>query len=70
MMASQMADAYDTNKRINPNAIWSGGFLPSATEHNIFAVAKKKARTAPDQGTSIDSWNITAAVPSVLSCSE
>ena len=41
LMASQVADAYGTKERINPDAIWNGSFLPSAAERNIFAVAKK-----------------------------
>ena len=41
LMASQVADAYSTKERINPDAIWNGNFLPSAAERNIFAVVKK-----------------------------
>jgi NitT/TauT family transport system substrate-binding protein len=41
LMASQVADAYGTKERINPDAVWNASFLPSAAERNIFAVAKK-----------------------------
>jgi NitT/TauT family transport system substrate-binding protein len=41
LMASQVADAYGTKERINPDVVWNGSFLPSAAERNIFAVAKK-----------------------------
>jgi NitT/TauT family transport system substrate-binding protein len=40
LMASQVADAYTTKSRINPDAIWNGSFLPSAAERDIFAGAK------------------------------
>ena len=40
LMASQVADAFATKGRINPEAIWNGAFLPSAAERNIF-VGKK-----------------------------
>ena len=41
LMASQVADAYATKGRINPDAVWNGSFLPSATERDIFAVKRK-----------------------------
>ena len=41
LMASQVADAFATKERINPDAVWNGTFLPPATERNIFATAKK-----------------------------
>ncbi len=41
LMASQVADAYTTKARINPDAVWNGGFLPPVGERNIFSVAKK-----------------------------
>jgi NitT/TauT family transport system substrate-binding protein len=41
LMASQVADAFATKDRINPNAIWSDGYLPTVAERNIFAAAKK-----------------------------
>ena len=44
LMASQVADAYATKGRINPDAVWNGGFLPSATERDIFAVAQPAAK--------------------------
>jgi len=37
LMASQVADAFQTKGRINPDAVWNGGFLPAAAERNIFA---------------------------------
>lgn len=40
LMASQVADAYATKGRINPDALWNGSFLPTAAERDIFAVAK------------------------------
>ena len=41
LMASQVADAYATKGRINPDVVWNGGLLPSAAERDIFAVKKK-----------------------------
>ena len=41
LMASQVADAYATKGRINPDAVWNGSFLPTAAERDIFAKAKK-----------------------------
>jgi NitT/TauT family transport system substrate-binding protein len=35
LMASQVADAFATKDRINPDRIWNGSFLPSAAERNI-----------------------------------
>ena len=40
LMASQVADAYATKSRINPEAVWNGGFLPSAAERDIFSQPK------------------------------
>jgi NitT/TauT family transport system substrate-binding protein len=40
LMASQVADAYATKGRINPDALWNGSFLPSAAERDIFAGQK------------------------------
>lgn len=40
LMASQVADAYATKGRINPDAVWNASFLPPAAERDIFAVAK------------------------------
>ncbi|WP_374584531.1 ABC transporter substrate-binding protein [Ideonella dechloratans] len=36
LMASQVADAFQTKSRINPDAIWNGSYLPSAAERAIF----------------------------------
>ncbi|GAA0766675.1 ABC transporter substrate-binding protein [Ideonella azotifigens] len=36
LMASQVADAFTTKGRINPDTVWNGSFLPSAAERNIF----------------------------------
>jgi NitT/TauT family transport system substrate-binding protein len=44
LMASQVADAYATKGRINPDAVWNGSFLPAAAERDIFAVAKPAAK--------------------------
>jgi len=41
LMASQVADAYTTKGRINPDAVWNGNFLPAAAERNILGAAKK-----------------------------
>lgn len=41
LMASQVADAFATKERINPDAVWNGGFLPTAAERDIFAVKRK-----------------------------
>ncbi|HWP17827.1 MAG TPA: ABC transporter substrate-binding protein [Burkholderiaceae bacterium] len=41
LMASQVADAYSTKSRIDPDAVWNGSFLPSASDRNIFASARK-----------------------------
>ena len=40
LMASQVADAFNTKTRINPDAIWNGSFLPSAAERDILGSAK------------------------------
>jgi NitT/TauT family transport system substrate-binding protein len=44
LMASQVADAYATKGRINPDAVWNGGFLPTAAERDIFALVKPAAK--------------------------
>lgn len=41
LMASQVADAYTTKSRIDPDVIWNGSFLPSAAERNILGAPKK-----------------------------
>jgi NitT/TauT family transport system substrate-binding protein len=40
LMASQVADAFQTKGRINPDAVWTSAFLPAAAERNIFAGKK------------------------------
>lgn len=35
LMASQVSDVYATKTRVNPEAVWNGGFLPTAAERNI-----------------------------------
>jgi NitT/TauT family transport system substrate-binding protein len=42
LMASQVADAYATKSRINPDAIWNGSFLPAAAERDIFGARAAK----------------------------
>ena len=42
LMASQVSDAFGTKERVKPEAVWNGGFLPSAAERDIFAKAAKK----------------------------
>jgi len=41
LMASQVADAFGTKERINPDAVWNGSLLPPMAERNIFAAARK-----------------------------
>jgi len=41
LMASQVADAFNTKTRVNPDAVWNGGFMPTAAERNIFSAAKQ-----------------------------
>ena len=41
LMASQVADAYATKSRINPDAVWNGNFLPSKAELAILPAARK-----------------------------
>jgi NitT/TauT family transport system substrate-binding protein len=36
LMASQVSDAFATKERVNANAVWNGGFLPSVTDRRIF----------------------------------
>ncbi|MFG6430405.1 ABC transporter substrate-binding protein [Roseateles sp. LYH14W] len=40
LMASQVSDAYATKTRVDANAVWNGGFLPSAAELNILPAKK------------------------------
>ena len=35
LMASQVADSFNTKNRINPDAVWNGSFLPTAKELDI-----------------------------------
>ena len=41
LMASQVADAYATKGRINPDAVWNGSFLPAKADLNILPQARK-----------------------------
>lgn len=41
LMASQVSDAFGTKERVKADAVWNGGFLPSAAERDIFKAAKK-----------------------------
>ena len=41
LMASQVSDAFGTKERVKADAVWNGGYLPSAAERDIFKVAKK-----------------------------
>jgi NitT/TauT family transport system substrate-binding protein len=41
LMASQVADAFATKERVNPDLIWNGNFLPPMADRNIFAGARK-----------------------------
>lgn len=40
LMASQVSDAFGTKDRVKPEAVWNGGFLPTAAERNIFPAAR------------------------------
>ena len=42
LMASQVADAFSTRERINPDRIWNGSFLPTKEQRNVFPPAAKK----------------------------
>jgi NitT/TauT family transport system substrate-binding protein len=41
LMASQVSDAFATKERVKAEAVWSGGYLPSAAERAIFPPVKK-----------------------------
>ena len=41
LMASQVSDAFGTKNRIDPAAVWKDGFLPPASDRDIFKVARK-----------------------------
>jgi len=41
LMASQVSDAFGTKERVKADAVWNGGFLPSAAERDIFKAARK-----------------------------
>jgi NitT/TauT family transport system substrate-binding protein len=41
LMASQVADAYTTKTRINPEAVWTSAYLPPAAELNVLPAARK-----------------------------
>jgi len=40
LMASQVSDAFGTKERVKPEAVWNGGYLPTAAERNIFPAVK------------------------------
>jgi NitT/TauT family transport system substrate-binding protein len=40
LMASQVSDAFQTKTRINPDAVWSGAYLPNAAALNILPAPK------------------------------
>ncbi|PPE71326.1 ABC transporter substrate-binding protein [Caldimonas thermodepolymerans] len=40
LMASQVADAFATKSRIDPDAVWTPAFLPPAAERDIFPAGK------------------------------
>ena len=40
LMASQVSDAFNTKTRVNPDAVWSGAYLPSKAELNILPAVK------------------------------
>ena len=41
LMASQVSDAYATKTRVNPQAVWTPAFLPTAAELNVLPAAGK-----------------------------
>lgn len=41
LMASQVADAFNTRTRINPDAVWNGSFLPPAAERAAVLAARR-----------------------------
>jgi NitT/TauT family transport system substrate-binding protein len=41
LMASQVSDAFATKTRINPDAVWSSAYLPSAASLNVLPALKK-----------------------------
>ncbi|MFZ4552564.1 MAG: ABC transporter substrate-binding protein [Aquabacterium sp.] len=40
LMASQVGDAFNTKTRVNPDAVWTPAYLPSAAELNILPAKK------------------------------
>ena len=40
LMASQVADAFNTKTRVNPDAVWTPAYLPSAAELNVLPARK------------------------------
>jgi NitT/TauT family transport system substrate-binding protein len=40
LMASQVSDAFNTKTRVNPDAVWSGAYLPSKAELNVLPLKK------------------------------
>jgi NitT/TauT family transport system substrate-binding protein len=41
LMASQVSDAFGTKTRVNPDAVWNPGFLPTKAEMNVFPAGRK-----------------------------
>lgn len=37
LMATQVADAYNTKNRIDPSQVWDGSYLPPAADRNLFS---------------------------------
>jgi len=40
LMASQVADAFSTKSRVNPDAVWTPAYLPSSAELNVLPAKK------------------------------
>jgi NitT/TauT family transport system substrate-binding protein len=40
LMASQVADAFNTKTRVNPDVLWTPAYLPSAAELNVLPARK------------------------------
>jgi NitT/TauT family transport system substrate-binding protein len=41
LMASQVSDAYATRTRVDPAAVWTGAFLPTAAQLNVLPATRK-----------------------------
>jgi len=44
LMASQVSDAFNTKTRVNPDAVWTSAYLPTAKELDVLPGAKAAAK--------------------------